>query len=307
MRGICPTECARTGSHHRGGGSGKSAPGSAAHSHLTVRKGYESRPRPWQTDRFPCIEADPELSTLEPRPATFSLDPVDVSTVQERVYQSLRLALLKGQFLPGEQVSIRNLAQALGTSAMPVREAVRRLVSEKAFEQSTDRLLRVAPYVAAEHEEYIRIRMQLEGYATERAAVSKTPKMIDALITHNEAMLLSLRSGDFEAALAANQAFHFEIYRAGGSPQLVDIIASLWLRTGPILAASRNSAGLFERLFEIGYRVHGEVIEAIARKDRAAARRTVNLDIRAAHLSIRRALIASHTDGPVAARQKQRR
>ena len=247
------------------------------------------------------------MTTLEPRPATFSLDPVDVSTVQERVYQSLRLALLKGQFLPGEQVSIRNLAQALGTSAMPVREAVRRLVSEKAFEQSTDRLLRVAPYVAAEHEEYIRIRMQLEGYAADRATVAKTPQMIDALAVHNEAMRRALGSADFEAALAANQAFHFEIYRAAGSPQLVDIIASLWLRTGPILAASRNSAGLFERLFDIGCSVHEEIIEAITRKDRAAARRAVNLDIRAAHVSIRRALIAAHADGAMTARPKQRR
>jgi DNA-binding GntR family transcriptional regulator len=247
------------------------------------------------------------LTTLDPQPPKFALDPVDVSTVQERVYQSLRLALLKGQFLPGEQVSIRNLAQALGTSAMPVREAVRRLVSEKAFEQSTDRLLRVAPYVAAEHEEYIRIRMQLEGYATERAALAETPDMIDALRQHNEAMLRALRARDFESALAANQAFHFEIYRAARSPQLLDIVASLWLRTGPILAASRNSAGLFERLFEIGYKVHAEAIEAIARKDRVAARRAVNLDIRAAHLSIRRALIASEADGPMAARLKRRR
>ena len=245
------------------------------------------------------------MTILDPQPPKFSLEPVDVSTVQERVYQSLRLALLRGQFLPGEQVSIRSLAQALGTSAMPVREAVRRLVSEKAFDQSTDRLLRVAPYVAAEHEEYIRIRMQLEGYATERAALAATPEMIGRLREHNEAMLRALRARDFESALAANQAFHFEIYRAASSPQLVDIVASLWLRTGPILAASRNSEGLFERLFEIGYSVHEDVMDAISRGDRAAARRAVNLDIRAAHLSIRRALIASRADAPAAARLKR--
>ncbi len=217
-----------------------------------------------------------------------TLGPVDVTTIQERVYQSLRLALLKGQFLPGEHVSIRTLAQALGTSAMPVREAVRRLVAEKALDQSSDRLLRVAPYASADHEEFIRIRMQLEGYAAEKASASKKRGLIDALDNHNKAILSALHAGDLESALASNQAFHFEIYRAAESPQLLDIISSLWLRTGPILAASRKRGELFERLFNNGYRIHAEVVEAIARHDRAAARRAIAFDIRAAHFSIRR-------------------
>ncbi len=217
----------------------------------------------------------------------FELARVDVTTIQERVYQSLRLALLKGQFLPGEQVSIRSLAQALGTSAMPVREAVRRLVAEKALEQSSDRLLRVAPYDAADHEEFIRIRIQLEGYAAEKASCAKRPGLIDALGRHNKAILRGLNSGDLESALASNQAFHFEIYRSAGSPQLLDTISSLWLRTGPILAASRKRVELFERLFNNGYRIHEKVIDAIARRDRVAARRAMALDVRAAHLSIR--------------------
>ncbi len=219
-----------------------------------------------------------------------ALGPIDVTTVQERVYQSLRLALLKGQFLPGEHVSIRTLAEALGTSAMPVREAVRRLVAEKALEQSADRLLRVAPYAAADHEEYIRIRMQLEGYAAEKASISKRRGLVDALNGHNKAILRALRGGDFEATLASNQAFHFEIYRAAELPQLLDIISSLWLRTGPILAASQNRSGLFEWLFDNGYHIHEEVVDAIARRDRGAARRALTLDIRASHFAIRRTL-----------------
>jgi DNA-binding GntR family transcriptional regulator len=97
----------------------------------------------------------------------------------------------------------------------------------------------------------------------------------------------ALRSGDLESTLAGNQAFHFEIYRAADSPQLLDIISSLWLRTGPILAASREKAELFQRLFSNGYRIHEQAIEAIAGRDRIAARRAITLDIRAAHFSIR--------------------
>lgn len=228
------------------------------------------------------------MTTIETRNERLALDRVDISTVQERVYQSLRLALLKGQFLPGEQVSIRSLANALGTSAMPVREAVRRLVAEKAFEQSSDRLLRVAPYLASEHEEFIRIRMQLEGLATKKASAAGSPGFVDALTRHNEAMHDGMLGGDLEAALAANHAFHFEIYRTANSPQLFDIISSLWLRTGPILAAAKSNTELFKHLFEIGYRVHAKAIDAFARLDRPAAMRAMSLDIKAAHLSIRR-------------------
>ena len=235
------------------------------------------------------------------------LSPIDVSTIQERVYQSLRLALLKGQFLPGEQVSIRTLATALGTSPMPVREAVKRLVAEKAFEQSSDRLLRVASYVADVHEEYIRIRIQLETFATERACIAATPELLDALSGHNAAMRKALRAGDFEAALATNQAFHFAIYGAAGYPQLLDIISSLWLRTGPILAVARSETDLFRRLFESGCEVHVRAIDALARRDRKQASRAIALDIRSSHLGIRRHLKQEGFGQPGGAASKLRR
>ncbi|WP_343314933.1 GntR family transcriptional regulator [Brucella sp. BE17] len=218
-----------------------------------------------------------------------ALAPIDITTVQERVYQSLRFGLLKGEFLPGEQVSIRGLAEVLGTSAMPVREAVARLIAERAIEQSGPRTLRVAPYVASDHENYIRIRMRLEGYAAERAASApRNPTVIDTLRRINESMAEALAVRDFDAALADNQAFHFEVYKAGGYPQLLDIISTLWLRTGPIVASARQDEALFERVFKIGVHIHNDAIDAIAKRDRAAARRAINLDIRSSHLLIRR-------------------
>jgi DNA-binding GntR family transcriptional regulator len=193
-------------------------------------------------------------NTVQPKnKSPRTLTPFDVTTVQERVYQSLRLGLLKGELLPGEQVSIRRFAEALGTSAMPVRDAVARLIAERAIEQSGPRMLRIAPYLASDHENYIRIRMQLEGYATERAASApKNPILIEALKRHNDGIASALEAKDLDAALAGNQAFHFELYRAGGYPQLLDIISTLWLRTGPIVASARRNKSLFERILTTG-------------------------------------------------------
>lgn len=247
------------------------------------------------------------MTVPDPAKRRHALDRVDVTTMQERVYQSLRLGLLKGEFLPGEQVSIRGLAEVLGTSPMPVRDAVARLIAERAFEQSGPRTLRVAPYLASDHEDYIRIRMRLEGYAVERAAAAPTdPALIDALRHHNEGIADALRAGDFDAALAGNQAFHFELYRAGGPPPLLDIISSLWLRTGPIVASARQDAALFKRLFDVGVRVHDDAIDAILRHDRAAAVWAIRLDIRSSHKAIRRFYKAALPVGGNTAKEAQR-
>src|SRR5271169_1570774 len=54
-------------------------------------------------------------------------------TLQQRVYHALARGLMGGMFTPGEAVSLRTLAARLGTSAMPVREAVSRLIAERAL------------------------------------------------------------------------------------------------------------------------------------------------------------------------------
>jgi len=162
---------------------------------------------------------------------------------------------------------------------------VARLIAERAIEQSGPRTLRVAPYLASDHENYIRVRMQLEGYAAERAASApKNPALTDALRRHNDSIQEALEVRDFDAALAGNQAFHFELYRDGGYPQLLDIISTLWLRTGPIVASARKDEGLFYRIFNNGVQIHSNAIEAISQRDRAAARHAINLDIRSSHL-----------------------
>ena len=97
----------------------------------------------------------------------------------------------------------------------------------------------------------------------------------------------ALQTYDIQSVLAANQAFHFEIYSASSYPQLLDIISNLWLRTGPFLATVQQDRELFDRVFEIGYKVHNRAIEAIAQGDRKSARRAIALDIRAAHIWIR--------------------
>jgi DNA-binding GntR family transcriptional regulator len=74
-----------------------------------------------------------------------TLAPVGRETVQDRVYGELRRALIGGLFAPGQVLTIRQLADALMTSTMPVREALGRLITEQALEALPNRQIRVPP------------------------------------------------------------------------------------------------------------------------------------------------------------------
>ena len=63
-----------------------------------------------------------------------AIAPVERETLNERVYRELKNSIMAGSFKPGSELTLRSVADALGTSLMPVRDAMRRLVSERALE-----------------------------------------------------------------------------------------------------------------------------------------------------------------------------
>lgn len=207
--------------------------------------------------------------------------------MQERVYQELRNALYQGRFMPGEVLTLRSLAIALGTSPMPVREAIQRLVSEKALVQMPNRTTRVAELTADNFEQWTRIRVEVEGYAAQRAALRATAGLCAELRTINERFHAAVEAEDATGMLEGNQHFHFAVYRAAEADELLNIIESLWLRFGPILAFVRRLPGS-KIMFDRGVAVHERVIAAMERRDAASARFALALDIRAAAAWFRR-------------------
>ena len=89
--------------------------------------------------------------------------PLKRQTLSSDVYAQLRELLITGQMIPGEQISLRTTASALGVSVMPVREAVHRLVAEQALELTPNRALRVPLMTESAFREITRIRVNLEG------------------------------------------------------------------------------------------------------------------------------------------------
>jgi DNA-binding GntR family transcriptional regulator len=206
---------------------------------------------------------------------------IDVSTLQERVYQELRNALFQGRFLPGDAVTIRSLAKALGTSPMPVREAMQRLVAEQALIQLPNRTIRVPALTLKALYEVMRIRTVVEGYAAERAAQRRNPALVKHLRAVNANFAAAVKAEDAAAMLGLNQQFHFAVYKGGEAEELLKIIESLWLRFGPIIALERRIPGSIA-MFKRGVTAHERIIDAIEQRNSRAARFAMALDIRAA-------------------------
>ncbi|NNM01860.1 MAG: GntR family transcriptional regulator, partial [Gammaproteobacteria bacterium] len=91
------------------------------------------------------------------------------ASVHELVYQEIRQSLMVGMFAPGEKVSLRSLAQQVGTSLTPVRGAVNRLIAEGAFEVKPNRWVVIPEMSAEKFAEITHWRVELETQATRRA------------------------------------------------------------------------------------------------------------------------------------------
>src|ERR1700743_3341902 len=103
-----------------------------------------------------------------PERSQLGLARIDRETVQDRVYGVLRDRLMRGGFEPGQKLKIAELAAALGTSAMPVREALNRLTAERALESMPNRSVRVPSLSKDCLQDLMETRFAVEGLAVAR-------------------------------------------------------------------------------------------------------------------------------------------
>lgn len=209
------------------------------------------------------------------------LVPVDTTTLQNRVYQSLRDTLLDGQFRPGEVFTIRSLASAIGTSVMPVREALARLHAEGAVEiRQTGRQISVPVMSRDSVAELYRVRIELEGMAAAMAADHITTAETDELEALITSMAEAVANEEEERFLRANRAFHFKIYRSARSFHLMPMIESLWLKFGPLLSVPLGPGSRPEsRVINGGQHHHLEALAALRARDGIAACRAIRNDL----------------------------
>lgn len=243
--------------------------------------------------------------TACPRNGSADLVPVPGPTLHARAYAVVRQQLVGGRLVPGEKLSLRSVADGLGMSMQPVREAVARLVADEALEVTPNRAVRVPRMSAPRFRELTVIRLAIEGFAVEEAARLGDRCALAGIRRQDQAFRRQCRRArpDVEAAVLANHALHFAIYQAAGLPSLMPIIDGLWLRVGPVLNLDMRLSP--ERLQRGGAEAsHAALVAAIADGDPAAARAALVSDIRGAATAIlgRGVLVDEADAGPVSMR-----
>jgi DNA-binding GntR family transcriptional regulator len=211
-----------------------------------------------------------------PDQSQFGLGRIERETVQERVYAILRDKLMRGGFAPGQKLKIAELASALGTSAMPVRDALNRLAAERAVESLPNRGVRVPALSKDSLQDLRETRFAVEGLAVERAAINMSGETLATLRRLINAQSATDAKHVSEGSAEQNRAFHFTIYRQSKSTVLLPIIESLWLQCGPYM---RIASEMFDGRDGRGTDFHVEIVDALARGDRKAARLALQSDI----------------------------
>ncbi|KZL39588.1 GntR family transcriptional regulator [Pseudomonas syringae pv. syringae] len=213
---------------------------------------------------------------------------VSRDTLQDQVYRQIREALMSGRFQPGQKLTIRGLAEALGSSPMPVREALNRLSAENAFEVTETARLRV-PMMTPERLREIRdARVALEGLLAEKTVVLINDADLADISQLCEQMQKAADNVDVALYLWTNFAFHRRIYAVAKAELIVAAVENFWLHIGPCFALVAPDRAHLQRSME----AHNRIVEALAARDGAAARAAVTDDIMQAADSLTR-LIAN--------------
>ena len=148
------------------------------------------------------------------------------------VAERLRRAILRGHFKPGERLDQNEIAELLGVSRSPVREALRTLAAEGLVEVYPHRGAVVAELSPAEFEEISIIRVVLESMAARLAA----PHIDDERIALLKDILAELDcTTDLDRWVELNRRFHNTIYQAVHRPRLLSFIENLRITMTPYI------------------------------------------------------------------------
>lgn len=228
---------------------------------------------------------------MAPRIVPPALKAIESETMADKVYQQLREALMSGRFAPGQALSLRSVAEAVGSSTMPVRAALTRLRAERALVDGPNRALVVPPMTLDMLNELRDVRIALEGCIAERACTRMTDAQIAAVRKTCQTMQAQVEAGRSRAYLQSNFAFHSAIYAHGASESTLAIVENLWMRVGPFL----NMVALDIPHMQRSMDAHRAIVDALERRDGAGARAGIALDIGGAAHDLAETLRAEQT------------
>lgn len=183
--------------------------------------------------------------------------------LRDQIYQKIRTMIVSGSMQPGETINEVAIAEALGVSRTPVREAVKRISDEGLVKVLAQTGTYVAPILRDDLEEAYVIRRALEMDSARRAAEKFTPAASETLEDNIAAHRLAISRGKFANAIQLDDVFHRTIAEICGFPMIwraVDI-SKAQMDRGRYLAIPKPGYG------EQTIQQHQAILDALQRRD----------------------------------------
>ena len=157
----------------------------------------------------------------------FEVDMSEYLPLRDVVFKTLRAAILKGELAPGERLMEIKLANQLGVSRTPVREAIHKLEQEGLVLMIPRRGAEVAKISSKMLQDVLEVRRSLEDLAITLACRRMTPEQYHDLEEAEKVFVQAIATGDSLKIAESVEAYHDVIYYSTGNAKLVQILNNL--------------------------------------------------------------------------------
>jgi DNA-binding GntR family transcriptional regulator len=195
--------------------------------------------------------------------------------LHEKISAILKRNLMMGRFKPGQKLPLRSLAHLLGTSLIPVRDALQRLEGMGCIVSSVNRTMMVPIYTPKELNDIRDLRMMLEAHAAAEAAVNRSQAELKAMHRFCNDIGRSAKTANLDLFLEANYKFHMAIAAASHIAFISTLLEPLWIRIGPSIRQAMPSPKHMANVVAF----HNDIYEAILHNDAEGARNAIKRDI----------------------------
>ena len=196
--------------------------------------------------------------------------------LRELVCRTLRQAILTGELKPGERLMEIHLANRLGVSRTPVREAIRMLELEGLVTMIPRRGAVVSGISRQDITDELEVRSSLDALAVSLACERITPEELTALSKAEEVFLEAVATGDVTAVAGADVAFHDLIVTASKNRRLKQLVSDLAERVYRYRMEYIREDGDHDKLV----REHARILSCIRKKDAQGAREAITAHVK---------------------------
>lgn len=185
--------------------------------------------------------------------------------LRDVVFHTLRDAILKGELKPGERLMELQLAEKLGVSRTPIREAIRMLEQEGLAVTIPRKGAEVAGLTEKDMQDVLQVREALDELAANIACEMITKEELEELVQAKEEFESAIHTKDIKRIAETDMKFHDIIYHATRNPKLVNILSNLREQ----MYRYRMEYLKDERNFPVLLKEHQEIVEGFREKNKA--------------------------------------